>query len=261
MKFLIQKMHGKIEHDFSITLLKSIEYQKWIQNDQKVITVKFLDFYDKDKWEFRGFHKNYVPIGSVEFVRAWFETFHNHTPKPMNVPEELFGYCNREIFNGTEKDLSGMYGKLFVKDNDKIKGIAGIFNHQEKYVFPKGNYQISEFIEIIGEWRAFVYYGELVGLQNYNGDFTRFPNILTIRKMINRYKSAPKAYTLDVGIGTPILEIDGNFITDNTFVIECHDFFSCGLYGFADHRILPYMFYRWHHEYLNKNKLIVTFFI
>lgn len=28
-----------------------------------------------------------------------------------------------------------------------------------------------------------------------------------------------------------------------------HDFFSCGLYGFADHNILPYMFKDWFKEF------------
>jgi hypothetical protein len=61
--------------------------------------------------------------------------------------------------------------------------------------------------------------------------------------MTQAYKSAPVAYTLDVGVNN-----------DGTFVIECHDFFSCGLYGFAKLDILPPMFSQWYHEFLRKNK-------
>ena len=71
------------------------------------------------------------------------------------------------------------------------------------------------------------------------GDFTIFPNIDKINKMI--FKSAPVAYTLDVAI------CDGA-----TVVIEVHDFFSCGLYGFSDLKILPYMFSQWYYEYIRK---------
>lgn len=58
--------------------------------------------------------------------------------------------------------------------------------------------------------------------------------------MIKQYITAPIAYTLDVGIS------DGK-----TVVIEVHDFFSCGFYGFSDHTIIPFMFSRWFIEYIN----------
>ena len=111
------------------------------------------------------------------------------------------------------------------------------------WYLPEGNYQMSEYMHIESEWRVFVYNGKMVGLQNYGGDYTIFPNKAKIQKLIHYYKSAPMAYTLDVGVNDY-----------ETFVIEVHDFFSCGLYGFADHNIYPYMLYRWFHEYLNKNK-------
>jgi hypothetical protein len=59
--------------------------------------------------------------------------------------------------------------------------------------------------------------------------------------MIKAYsKEAPVAYTLDVGVNKK-----------HTFIIEAHDFFSCGLYGFADLKLLPLMFYRWFRDYIN----------
>ena len=50
--------------------------------------------------------------------------------------------------------------------------------------------------------------------------------------MIKNYTTSPKAYTLDIGVNKK----------DGTFVIEVHNFFSCGLYGFSDHKLLPLMF-------------------
>ena len=117
---------------------------------------------------------------------------------------------------------------MFIKDNTKIKGIAEIFIPNRGY--PTGEYLISELIDIESEWRSFIFNKKLIGLQNYSGDFTMFPNVELINEMIKDY-SNNGAYTLDVGINDK-----------GTFVIECHDFFSCGLYGFSDYKMLPLMF-------------------
>lgn len=241
MKFLIQKINKEIRHDFSFTLLESIRYLKWASGDDADVQIKYFNSKSNDDiFYFKPFHQDYIPIGSVEFVSSWFLKFHNHRPKPINIPEELFHpkFTQRPIINGNEKKINKLKGEWFVKSNDKIKGITGIFN-SGKDKLPKGNYQFSELIEIQSEWRCFVYGGKLVGLQNYSGIFSMFPNIESILWMIHAYESAPISYTLDVGVNE-----------HHTFIIECHDFFSCGLYGFADHRILPFMHSRWHYEYL-----------
>jgi len=231
MKFLIQKIDGEIKHDFSFTLLESIRYQNWLHDDKNYIKYKTIEFKDDC---FKSHMNAYIPIGSVEFVTAFLQYFYEKTPKPINVPEVLFNSTYRNIMNGTEKDINTLRGKWFIKSNDKIKEFSEIIDVNENTIIPPGNYQISQYVDIQSEWRAFIYKGKLVGLHNYSGDFTRFPSVDTIKGMILKYKDAPIAYTLDVGV---------NYF--NTFVIECHDFFSCGLYGFSDHTILPNMFQKW----------------
>jgi len=242
MKFLIQTIDKKIEHDFAFTLLKSIDFKNWLnRNDVNNKTYyRFFDTgVDQKEFVFKSFHHTYVPIGSVEFVLAFLQQFHNTTLKPINVPIELLNerFSLRKIFNGTEKDLKG---KMFVKSNDKIKNICGIFNEDELHELPKGNYQFSEVISIDSEWRAFVYNRKLVGLQNYLGEFTKFPNADAIKEMIDEYELAPIAYTLDVGVND-----------SGTFIIECHEFFSCGLYSFNS-PYYPNMLYRAFKEIINK---------
>lgn len=259
MKFLIQKINGEIRHDFAFTLLESVRFRNWFTNNNKKdeIKIKFLDYIEVQEpsdiypIQFKPMHKDYVPIGSVEFVSEFLGHFHNLTPKPINVPEELFDPCftQRHIFNGNHLSLENKAGTFFVKSNDKIKGFAELIDCNENGMYgtiyskeiPIGNYQFSEFVRgIESEWRAFVYENKLVGLQNYTGDFTRFPKISAIKSMIYAFKeSAPIAYTLDVAV-----------CDHATLLIEVHDFFSCGLYGFADHKVLPHMFYRWFEEYL-----------
>jgi hypothetical protein len=258
MKFLIQKINGQIRHDFSFTLLESIRFKNWLTSNNKKdkIVVKYANTFEITDPDmiypnpFKPQHKNYIPVGSVEFVTDFLMYFHNTFPKPINVPEELFDPCftQRRIFNGNHMDLEDCTGRYFVKSNSKIKGFTEVVECKKtgnqgtvfSVSIPAGNYQISEYLfGIESEWRAFVYQGKLVGLQNYSGDFTRFPDVATIKSMIYAYKSAPMAYTLDVAV-----------CDHATVIIEVHNFFSCGLYGFADHSIYPNMLNRAFHEYV-----------
>ena len=230
MKFLIQTIEGKVRHDFSFTLLESIQFHKWLGNNE--FTVEFTD--EKTL-------PNCIPIGSVDFVVKYLNDHYGLSPKPINIPAELLDkkWTGRNVINGTEKDIEG---KKFVKSNDKIKSFTEICESA-----PKGNYQISDLINIESEWRTFIYKGTLVGLQNYSGEFDVFPDTDKIHLMINEYKSQPISYTLDVAVSN-----------GETVIIEAHDFFSCGLYGFADHKLLPFMFARWFKNFVDNQK-ITTF--
>ncbi len=265
MKLAIQRINNQIRHDFAFTLIESARFQNWLTHSQQRVEIRYKNTETDDNdvvqpFGFKNnFYKSYIPIGSVEFVTQHLQEFHGLTPKPQNVPVSLFPYANRHIFNGTEKDIQSMvdvYSRTFVKSNDVIKGFTEVFKKgMDVSDIPKGNYQISYAINIDSEWRAFIYKGKLVGLQHYVGEFTLFPDVQEIKSMITHYensKEAPIAYTLDVGID-PTLEVDGSHF-NKTFVIEVHDFFSCGLYGFSNHAILPQMFGRWFTQYVNKNK-------
>ena len=227
MKYLIQTINGKVKHDFSFTLLESIEFQNWLRGN-KSIEVLFTD---------EPTMPNYIPIGSVEFVSKYITDYYGLTPKPKNIPIELIGknWTGRNVINGNEKDI---IGEKFVKSNDTIKSFTEICK-----TAPEGNYQISDLIYIESEWRAFVFEGKLVGLQNYSGEFYIFPNVDKIKAMINAYKTQPIAFTLDVAISN-----------NDTVIIEVHDFFSCGLYGFSEHKILPFMFSKWFYSFVNEHK-------
>lgn len=229
MKYLIQTIDGKIKHDFSFTLLESIEYQNWLRRDNLFVS----HFTDKITIP------DCIPIGGIDFVINYLNQYYGLTPKPINIPKELMGeeWTGRHVINGTEMDISG---KKFVKSNDNIKFFTEICE-----TAPKGNYQISDLIDIESEWRSFVYCGELVGLQNYSGRFDVFPNVDKIKSMIEVYKTQPVAFTLDVAITN----------NQNTVIVEVHDFYSCGLYGFSDHRILPFMFSKWFNSFIKKNTI------
>ena len=213
-------------HDFSFALIEAIKYNNWY-NDEKV-----YDYIFNSEIIHRS---DYIPVGSVEFVLHCLEKFHNiKNVKPLNIPQELRKpkYLKRWVDTiNTNTATINFFDKnkpMFIKDNTKIKGIAEIFIPNRGY--PVGEYLVSELIDIESEWRSFVFNNRLVGLQNYSGDFTMFPDVELINEIIKDY-SNNGAYTLDVGINRK----------EGTFIIELHDFFSCGLYGFSDYKILPLM--------------------
>ena len=222
--FLIQTVNGRITFDFAFQLLEAIDYQNWYHNE------KCFHYILSDS----GDIPNCIPVGSVEFVLNYLEKHYGvEGVRPINIPPELMrpAFLKREaeVVNTEEKPVAIKGKPLFVKDNNKIKGFADIITDGSRL---KGEYLVSEVIDIDSEWRAFVYRSRLVGLQNYSGDFTLFPDVTLINDMIQIYSQCPPAYTLDVGINKE----------KGTFLIEVHNFFSCGLYGFHDHRILPQMF-------------------
>lgn len=224
--FLIQTIDNKVKHDFSFQLLEAIEYQNWYYNEKRydVILSENCDI------------ENCIPVGAVEFVLLYLKKYYGiEGVKPINIPPELMNptFLKRyvEIVDTKKSPVLIKDKSMFVKDNNKIKGFADIVTDGSNL---KGEFLVSELIDIESEWRAFVYDRRLVGLQNYAGDFTMFPNVDLIKEMIKCYTNCPPAYTLDVGLNEK----------DGTFLIEVHNFFSCGLYGFNDSRILPQMFIR-----------------
>jgi hypothetical protein len=227
MHFVIQTFNSQVTHDFSFILLEALKYHKWFYGNEH--TFELVDYARKTR--------DSIPVGSVEFVCDCIRLNGKVSPSPKNVPEELFSFADRKIFNGTEKDIPNY--DHFIKHNDIIKGPFYTVTDNYLLELPPGSYQFSGLVDFVSEWRAFVWRGQLVGLHNYAGEFYRFPNVDRINSMIKAYTSAPCAYTLDVGVQN-----------GKTSVVEVHDFFSCGLYGFADLQLLPLMLGGWYKEYI-----------
>lgn len=234
MKFLVQKIGGKIVYDFAFELIQAQSYYKWRKDK---IEIKYANLAVPDG--IKNAHK-YIPVGSVEFVSEFIEKYLPESIdalRPLNVPECLFPFAGRLIVNVKQPSDMGLFNSsyVFVKSNTVLKdennGLIQTGWHQPEYFIGK---QVSDMVpDICSEWRVFVHNNEIQHIANYSGDCTEFPSISAIKSMVKAYeKESPIAYTLDVGV------------TENhkTIVIECHRFFSCGLYGFCDYAKLPIMF-------------------
>lgn len=228
-KFVIQceEICGQLipAHDFGFELIQAIKFQEWYRQEQRheVAFVKDVEL----------MYRDYIPVGSVEFVQKFMEEFWDvRIVKPLNIPEELYPFANRFVQRLSKKDIDSLfekYNQLFIKSDDKIKDFSEFCN--KKSEIPEGNYIVSELIDIRSEYRCFIKDGRLLDIKNYSGEIDILPNFNTIENMIKAYKSAPPAYTLDVAITGK----------GETVVIECHNFFSCGLYGFSDYNNLTGM--------------------
>lgn len=237
MIFLIQTINNQIKHDFSLTLLESIRFYREFKRIN-------LDYY-LSNFIPEGNCENIIPVGSVEFVNTFFKEKLNIELKPINVPKILFPYAERRIVNLNKESYDKIpyifphHKKLFIKSNDKVKHLMTLdwFRLTDLNLINTENAQISEFIENIdSEYRCFVYKDKLIDIRRYSGDFTLFPNIRIIEAMIEVYKpNSPSTYTLDIGVNK----------NGGVFVIEVHDFYSCGLYGFNDLQNYPYMIIDW----------------
>lgn len=227
--FLIQTIDGQIKHDFCFGLVEAIEYQNWLNkgtHDYHLTDIENMFEYDMT---------GSVPCGTIQFIQKFLEFYHDkNIVKPINIPQQLLKneYTKRNVNYIHTLGTHTFDKPLFIKTHHRIKGLTEIKSRIE--VYDEEVYLVSDTLDIESEWRAFVYNNKLVGMQNYLGDFTMFPDVELIQKMIDEYTECPPAYTLDVGINSQ----------DSTFIIEVHNMWSVGLYGFSDYRILPQMFIR-----------------
>lgn len=254
-KFILQLTHldnftTEITHDFCFMMQRCAEYWKWHGDEMK------CRYADIDTLDVIRHPDDNVPIGSVEFVSKYLLKYYPQAYKalyPLNVPEELMYYAgSRWVVNVNDKsdmlifdhdfDMGRCTEKeLFRKSLTTIKDPSnGFFKYDGTNFEDFKGYQVSEKISIDSEWRVFVFKNKIQHIANYSGDCMIFPDADKIREMVNAYTNAPVAYTLDVGVSG-----------DSTFIIECHRFFSCGLYGFSDLQVLPFMFSQEWFEMIN----------
>lgn len=234
-RFLVETFRGKVIHDFVFQLTLAQPYHGWLN---EFFTIRghedngFDDIKAPDK---------YVPVGTVKFVSEYLRHFYperKEALRPLNVPETLFPFAGRKIVNvWCAEDYAPLQGvkDVYVKSMDTIKDPW----NGPKYNIP-GEYewkdfrhcQVSELIDIASEWRALVFHNDILYVANYGGNPLLFPDAGAIREMTKAYAGeAPVAYTLDVAVTG----------SGDTAVIECHRFFSCGLYGYNDHQRYPVM--------------------
>lgn len=182
-----------------------------------------------------------IPVGTIEFVEEHLKRYHGkdhinviNIPKELSDKEDIF--VKRKIWKATADQIIDSLSKnpeerIFVKSATVNKKFTNIIDKYNILKIPEDTYYISRCIEFLYEWRAFVYNGEVVGVQQYSGEWGVSADIGFIKSAVNVYKNCPPAYTLDIGVMS----------NGQVAVVEVHNLISCGLYGFDNYAILPNM--------------------
>lgn len=238
-KFLIQKENDYL-FDFCNQTIEAIHYLNWFNQEQiydyKIISIKEIIN------DFNNTYKEYIPIGSIEFVLMYYRKYHNiENITPICIPNELNKkeYLLREIRRGSKANELNLDNPVFMKNILEFKKETIIDYMKED--FKKDKFLVSELIEIDSEWRGFVLNGKLLDLRCYSGEFSAFPNINVVYDMIKAYTEALRAYTIDVAV-----------TKNGTALLEIHQFFSCGLYGFNQNQKLIAMYVQNHIDIIKK---------
>jgi hypothetical protein len=257
MRFLIQcDTDGLPMFDWQVELINSIKYQNRVYDGA-------LTSYKEKVWELCIAPEKVedvcssVPVGSVEFVHRFFELNDIPVPSPVNVPKALYLYGlnpyiavkDISVFNQQDVPLCGYSAPVFIKSMEKIKHpLNGV-----SVDIPAGRWQVTEYLPsgFDAEYRCFIFNGLLLDIKQYEGElFKQACDIQAFARECDReYEKVkpteyPSAYTLDIGV-----------YNGNLYVIEVHNFYSCGLYGFSKPHLYPQMLSQWYVWWLWSNEI------
>lgn len=219
--------------DFGYTLMDVLNFHKWYYQDKSN--------YDYIVSPFMTNNRNIIPIGTIEYVLKHVFKYHpNVEVIPLNKPKELqtVEFCGGHVFNYTNETKQPFpvvfpeNKKFFCKSANEFKKFTDVITPVTE--MEAGKYQLTEVLDFKSEYRAFFYKKQILDVRCYSGDFKTTPDFNKIYSMLKAWNNKPIAGTIDVGVT----------VENKTVLIECHNFFSCGLYGF-NHKLLPEMFASW----------------
>lgn len=263
--FLIQvsEKDGQVVHDFAFRLLDALRYAEW-RHPEPIYTKSFSVAGEtiQTLLESGITPTDIVPIGSLEFVTGRMNDIGLNGVekiKPLNIPPVLdtYEFLGRSHKAGLTKEqlLQGENDfPVFIKSADEYKGFTDIleFTGQLKGLSAVKRYDVSQVVDIQAEWRVFVQQDEIIGAKSYGSNelFPKPANARFLNRMTKTIREArekglffPMSYTLDVGVSY-----------EGSFLIECHPFVSCGLYGFDDLERLPSMLIQGYQYFVEETK-------
>lgn len=158
--------------------------------------------------EIREFYGRHMWETNMKYVRERLENNHHMFIKPLKSGKAFTGF----VTSGAIRDL--------------IKTAS----------FPD-EFEIlaSDVVDFVAEYRLFIHRGLIVNCRHYRGDFTKYPDFEIAQKCVLAFKSAPVAYSLDLGVTSE----------GKTLVVEVNDAFSLGAYGMPSIAYAQMVIDRW----------------
>lgn len=182
-------------------------------------------FYDKASDIYDEFEKGDILLDGIDQINYILSKFELKMPE-FDYPMELVPYLGRKIWKSTINHVNSTpeMWPVFVKPSQTEKAFTGVLVQSIKDLMGCGScyedYEVycSEPVEFVYEVRGLCYYGELLDLRPYKGDWRCSNKLDTelIDKAAKEYLSSPDALngcTLDFGLTKDgrTLFIEGNF--------------------------------------------------
>ncbi|EKQ54536.1 MULTISPECIES: ATP-grasp domain-containing protein [unclassified Clostridium] len=185
--------------------------------------------------------KEDVIVSFVDDVRMALHRYNIITPE-IDYPEELKNYLGRKVWKTKLSVIANNPDNwnVFIKPIEDKK-FTGVVVRSTKDLIGCGTYNedpdifCSEIVNFVAEWRCFVWYGKILDIRRYRGDWKMHFDPSVVENAVAQFKSAPKGYAIDFGL------------TDKgeTLLIEVNDGYSLGCYGLFDIDYAKLLSARW----------------
>ncbi len=211
---------------------QAVQQLRWAEKPVEVVDKSLNGILYMDKLHY----KDYTPIGTVEFVKAFAEKIGVKLPAPIHATE-LLKLEGRNWEKNTIKELiPSSYYPVFVKPQTELKKFTGFVAKSDKDfdLYPEIDWSTTKLFctqvleNIVSEWRCYVLNGKVFSCVNYSGDPLEFPWKQGINNMVQDFSNSSVAYSLDVAVC-----VEEGWTTNyrKTSFIEINDAFSLGYYG------------------------------
>jgi hypothetical protein len=204
-------------------------------------------------WEIEKFHfqspaglmRDDIVVGYISTVKNALRNLGINPPSEIDYPEELSPYYGRKIWEDKLHNIANdpTTWPIFIKPKNgkqfdgrlvsSLKDLIGCASGS----FPNEiiNIWCAEPIEIISEWRCFIYYDKVMDVRPYKGSWRNHfdPQILDF--VLDTLKDKPAAFTIDIGVTKE----------GKTIVVEINDGYSVGCYGLQSNMYAKFISARW----------------
>ena len=159
-------------------------------------------------------------------------------------PDELSQFYGREIRRSTiasvvaSKELGKFIKPVLQKQFGSCvlnKGNFQFLNPAYKIVPQDAEIYVSDAINIISEFRAYVHSGEIIAVKHYRKEWNKIPDEFFMENAVKQYTPCPIAYGIDFAVTE-----DGK-----TVVLEVNDACNLGNYGIDSALYAEMIISRW----------------
>jgi hypothetical protein len=171
-------------------------------------------------------------VGGTVTVHMALRQIGVDVPPPLNLPHLLLSFAGRHIWETTLGEIRKEYDArhrepVFIKPLVETKSFVGCLVtgqaelERMQHLDDELRLQAAEPVDFISEWRYYIHHGNVVGIAQYNGEWSIVPDSTIVRQAVAAYSTGPIAYGLDFGVTAE----------GRTLLVEANDAFALGAHG------------------------------